>query len=67
LAFTIQPRHLARAAATASGAIGLAVLLGWALDLGVLKSVLPGFVAMHPWTAAGFVLARKIHEAGREL
>jgi signal transduction histidine kinase len=48
--------HLPRAAAAAAGVIGLAALLGWALDLGALKSVRPGFPAMQPWTATGFAL-----------
>ncbi|MFA1626375.1 CHASE3 domain-containing protein [Rhizobium mongolense] len=47
--------QLARAAAAAAGAIGLAVLLGWALDLSVLTTAGIGR-AMQPWTAVGLVL-----------
>src|SRR5690606_36065844 len=36
---------------------GAAVLAGWALDSAPLKRVLPGYVAMVPLTALGFVLA----------
>jgi signal transduction histidine kinase len=53
LASRTQPAQLARAAATAAGAISLSVLLGWTFDLDTLKSVLPGFVPMLPWTATG--------------
>src|SRR5690606_40688540 len=36
---------------------GAAVLAGWALDSPPLKRVLPGYVAMVPFTALVFVLA----------
>lgn len=36
---------------------GLAVLTGWTLNIAALKSILPGFVAMQPWTAVSFILA----------
>lgn len=36
--------------------IGVAVLLGWAIDSEPLKRVVPGFVAMNPATAAGILL-----------
>jgi signal transduction histidine kinase len=48
--------RFAPASPVAAGVIGLAGLLGWELDLGVLKSVLPCSVAMQPWTAMGLVL-----------
>ncbi len=37
--------------------VGCMVLVGWTLDAGALKRILPGLVAMNPITAVGFVLA----------
>ena len=37
--------------------VGWVVLVGWQFDVEMLKSVLPGRVAMNPLTAFGFVLA----------
>jgi PAS domain S-box-containing protein len=45
------------AAAFVCGLIGLAVLAGWTFDIAALKSILPGFIAMQPWTAVSFILA----------
>src|SRR5215472_5406283 len=36
---------------------GMAVLLGWAMDIGTLKSTLPGRVSMAPITALCFAAA----------
>ncbi|MBA4158892.1 MAG: PAS domain S-box protein, partial [Gemmatimonadetes bacterium] len=59
-----NPRFIRRMEPVASGAAvvavagGLAVLLGWWLDIEVLKSLLhPGRIAMNPLTAVAFVLA----------
>ncbi len=38
-------------------AIGVAALLGWSLDVALLRSFVPGQVAMKPNTAIGFLLA----------
>jgi signal transduction histidine kinase len=48
--------RFAPALPAAAGAIGLAVLLDWALDLGALKSIPPRSLAMPPWTATGLIL-----------
>jgi len=37
--------------------IGVAVLIGWAFDIEVLKSIIPGFIVMIPVTAVGLVTA----------
>jgi PAS domain S-box-containing protein len=36
--------------------VGVAVLAGWTLEIGSLRSVLPGFAMMKPNTAAAFIL-----------
>lgn len=37
-------------------AMGVAVLMGWALDISLLKRMVPGYSAMKPNAAVGFVL-----------
>ena len=48
-------------ASTALGAlailVGVAVLLGWILDIEALKRIVPGLVAMNPATACAFICA----------
>ncbi len=51
---------LNKAAQVASASVifvGCVVLVGWIYNIAVLKSILPGFVAMRPNTALGFILA----------
>ena len=46
-----------QAASVLAALVGCLVLVGWAFDLAVLRSVSPGFVAMSPVTALTFMLA----------
>ncbi len=48
--------RIARAAACIGGTVGSLVLAGWAFDIATLKSIVPGFIAMQPWTATSFIL-----------
>ncbi len=50
-------RSLSRALLRLVLLIGGLALVGWQLDVDALKSVLPGRVAMNPFTALGFLLA----------
>ena len=47
---------LPRCASIVGSALGALVLLGWIFDLEPLKRIAPGFVAMNPMTAVGFIL-----------
>ena len=49
--------HISRACALAVLLLGLACLGGWAFNVELLKSALPGFAAMKPNAALAFVLA----------
>jgi len=48
---------LSRAASVLVVVVGGAVLIGWMLDIALLKSVLPGLVTMKPNTALALVLS----------
>ena len=47
----------ARLFALVAIAVGMSVLIGWEFDVALLKSVVPGKVAMRPNTAICFMLA----------
>ena len=50
-------RHLPRIAGWITVAVGLSVLVGWGLNVAILKSVLPDTVSMKANTAVTFILA----------
>ena len=52
-----RTRVISRICGLVALALGLAVLLGWAFDVAMLRTVLPGLVAMQPWTAITITLA----------
>jgi len=54
---TLFCARLVRLSALGLLLFGLSAEVGWALDIPQLKSIVPGFIAMNPTTAAFFLLA----------
>ena len=50
-------RGFSALAAVAAALTGMLALMGWALNVAALKSVVPGLVTMKPNTASGFILS----------
>lgn len=50
-------RSVSIAASVVAILVGCLVLLGWVLDVEILKRIIPGLNAMNPTTAIAFVLA----------
>lgn len=53
---TLPARSVARQTGALAICVGGMVLVGWALDIVALKSILPGGMTMTPNTALGFIL-----------
>jgi len=59
-------RGLADVAARTLVGAGVLVIVGWAVELSVLRSLIPGLVAMNPATAVAFVLGGiALHQLNR--
>ena len=52
-----QPSRLAAAFAALTSLLGITVLVGWAADIDVFKSIVPGLILMLPLAAVCFLLA----------
>ena len=50
-------RFISQVASAIAILVGCLVLIGWTLDVGIFKRILPGLVAMNPTTAVAFILA----------
>src|SRR5437867_2899313 len=59
-----QGRMMSRAASTFALVVSGSVLLGWQLELPILRAILPGRAAMSPLTAVTFVLVADRAVAG---
>ena len=53
----IRVERFCKVIAVALGLLGVSVLVGWAVDIELLKRTAPSFVAMNPLTAACFIMA----------